>query len=101
MKKIHYIVGCCILIGAALSISLALRSCKLNEYEKIQNDIKANEADIDSLQVVREANNNTAIPFSDNKRDSVLQSVNAKNGFNLRHNRGNAGGDRQRPKNPE
>lgn len=101
MKKIHYIVACCILIATALSISLAVKSCKLNEEEELKNQIKEDEATIDSIQITRDANNNDTIPFTDIKRNEVLRSVNEKNGLNLRHNRGNTGRDRQRPKNPE
>ncbi len=75
----------------ALSIGLALKSCKLSEEEKTQKSIQQNEKKLEDIQARRAANNSTAIPFAnDSVRSKVIDSVNKKHGFKLRVARGDA-----------
>lgn len=69
-----------------------VQSCNRPTREEILKDeIKKNEAAIKHIQQKRDSANAVRIPFSERGRDSVVESVNRKNGFGLsvRKSKGN------------
>jgi hypothetical protein len=83
MKAKEVLICIVLLVCSVITVSLVLKSCQLSEKEVLQKENKIHEADIQSIQKKRDANNNTAIPFSDSARAAVVESVNSKNGFKL------------------
>ncbi len=83
MKTRDYVFALLLLVCSAITISLLMKSCKLSEAEQVKNEIKTDEDSIRAIQAKRDSANIKLIPFSDGGRDSVVQSVNDKNGFDL------------------
>lgn len=83
MKTRDYLLGLALLVCAAITISLWMKSCELSEEKQLKKQIKNYEDSIRTIQTKRDANNATVIPFSDSARTKVVESVNAKTGFDL------------------
>ena len=74
------------LIGVIVLLSLfgLIKSCsKAREKGRLKQEIKKDEAAIKHIQQKRDSANAVRIPFSERGRDSVVESVNRKNGFGL------------------
>lgn len=83
MKKREYIAGALVLLLTAAMIALALKSLRLTESEKIEQNIDGYEKEIQKIKARRDSANDARIPFDDAERKRVLDSVNKKHGFNL------------------
>ena len=89
MKTRDYVIGLLLIICSAITISLLMKSCKLNESEKLKKENQVNEATIGDIQAKRNTNN--AAVITDSNRAKVVDSVNTKNGLDLsvRKSKGN------------
>jgi hypothetical protein len=83
MKAKYIVFGLLVLVLSVITVSLAVKSCRLTEKEKLQIEIQSNEANIQQIQSKRDAANADSVPFSDSTRTNVVESVNSKNGFKL------------------
>lgn len=70
-----------LVLVAISAVVLIIRACK-NTVD-LKQRIKQNEEELRNIDSTRAKNNAVTIPFADNTRDSVLESVNKKNGFGL------------------
>jgi hypothetical protein len=71
-----------VILVAISAVVLTIRACK--STVDLKQRIKQNEEELKNIDSTRAKNNAMPIPFkSDVVRDSVMESVNKKNGFGL------------------
>ena len=81
MKIAKSFVVIIVFVAAVAMVAITVKSCK---ELSLTQQIKQNEKELEDNETKREAANTVSIPFrSDTARKSVLESANAKNGFNL------------------
>ena len=83
MKKWEYIAGALLVLFTAAMIALALKSLRLTESEKLEQNIDSYEKEIQEIKARRDSANAVPIPMSESERKRILDSVNKRHGFNL------------------
>lgn len=83
MKKWQYFAGAVLILLTAAVVAAALKSCKLTESEKLEQNINTHEKELEKIRAKRDSANAAPIPFSDVERQRIIDSINKQHGFNL------------------
>ena len=83
MSKLKIVYWALIGLIVLLSVWGLVQSCNRPKEKILKQQIQDNEKAIEKIKAKRDSANRVSIPFSKTGRDSVVQSINRKTGFNL------------------